>query len=40
MMIVNDPNIAKLIANCACQDVVKTSYKPLCPAPVNGPLCF
>ena len=38
-MIVNEPSIAKLIANCACQDVVKISYNPLCPSPVNGPLC-
>ena len=36
-MIVKDPNIAKLIANCACHEVVKTSYKPLWPLPVNGP---
>ncbi len=27
-MIDNEPNKAKLIANCACHDVVKISYKP------------
>ena len=34
-----EPNKAKLMASCACQDVVKISYKPLWPRPVNGPLC-
>jgi hypothetical protein len=38
-MIDNEPNKAKLIANCACHEVVKISYKPTWPAPVNGPRC-
>ena len=38
-MIDNEPNKAKLIPNCACHEVVKISYRPTCPSPVNGPLC-
>ena len=37
-MMLTDPNIAKLIASCACQEVVRISYRPLWPSPVNGPL--
>jgi hypothetical protein len=37
-IIESEPTIAKLIANCACQDVVRISYRPLWPSPVKGPL--
>ena len=35
---VKEPNIARLRDNWACHDVVRISYRPLWPWPVNGPL--